>query len=83
MNHMNHRTNDKAFFPCPICGKKPYVGYYPPNGGWATCAGTIFHPHDVINAYVRWENPSKLVRTLASKWNQGQFLEFGKQAGEG
>ena len=75
---MKHRTEDKCFFPCPICGKKPYVTYYPPNSGWATCNGTFFKPHDRITAYVKWENPSKLVQSLASNWNNGQFLEFQK-----
>ena len=75
---MKHRTKDMGFFPCPICGKKPYVAYYPLSSGWATCNGTFFKPHDEIIAYVKWEDPSKLVQSLASKWNQGQFLEFPK-----
>ena len=79
---MKHRTNDVSFFPCPICGRKPFVSYYPPNSGWASCKGTIFHPHDVIIAHVKWENPSNLVQRLASNWNQGQFIDFGKSEDE-
>lgn len=71
-----HRTRDSIFFPCPICGRKPYVSYYPPHSGWAICKGSVLRPHDMIKAYVTWENPSELVQKLASNWNQGQFLKF-------
>lgn len=79
---MNHRTNSVLFLPCPVCGKKPYVKYYPPHSGWATCSGTLLHPHDVINAYVKWENPSKLIQALADNWNQGRFLDFTQEVTE-
>ena len=75
---MDHRTKNKLFSTCPICGKKPYVRYYPPNYGFAVCSGTVFHPHDLIKTYVGWENPSKLIEELANKWNQAQFLDFSK-----
>lgn len=79
---MERRTNDVAFFPCPICGRKPYVIYYPPNYGVAFCNGTFFYPHDQIVASVLYEDSSSLVKRLASDWNQGQFLEFGEKEDE-
>ena len=79
---MRIRTKNKLFTPCPICGKMPYVSYYQPNSGFATCHGTIFHPHDLIRSYVQWEEPSNVVRKLSEKWNSGQFLNFEKLSNE-
>jgi len=78
---MKHRTTDERFVPCPICGRKPYVNYYPPNVGWVMCRGTFFRPHDAIMAEVQYEQPSKLTQTLASKWNVAQYFEFPKKKG--
>ena len=78
---MKHRTTNISFVPCPICGKKPYVNYYPPNAGWVYCEGTFLKPHDRIKAYVQYENPSELVQTLVNKWNQGQYFDFKKISG--
>ena len=72
---MKHRTEDKAFFPCPICGKRPYVTYYLPNCGWAECNGTLFHRHDKLLTIVGFERPSKLISKLAHEWNQGNFIK--------
>lgn len=72
---MSHRTYDMQFFPCPICGRKPIVEYFPPNSGIAHCEGAFFRGHDAIYAEVKWERPSMLVKTLAHKWNQAGFIE--------
>lgn len=63
------RTEDKAYLPCPICGKPPKINYwYPPNSGTAHCDGRIFKRHTRIEAVVEYEQPSKLVKTLVTKW---------------
>ena len=73
---MKFRTKESIFKPCPICGKKPYVSYYPPHLGLARCKGSVFNPHDRIEAYVVWENPSNLVEKLAQNWNQVELLKY-------
>lgn len=78
---MKHRTHDVGFFPCPICGRKPYVSYYLPNSGRAYCIGTVFRPHDMIEAFVLYETPSSLIRTLANAWNSGPFVNFDEEEG--
>lgn len=72
---MKHRTDDKGFFPCPFCGKPPYVTIEPPYVAWAECCGTLFRRHDRIFACVVSSSPSKLWRDLAHDWNQAQFVE--------
>ena len=62
------------FFECPVCGKEPKVGFYPPNIGWAKCTGYAFHHHKKIQVSV-YDQPSTLYQTLCNHWNQIQFRE--------
>lgn len=67
------RTDDATFFTCPICGKKPYVKTYEMNAGYAVCKGHGFHRHKRILVIASFVQPSKLLKTLAEKWNQKQY----------
>ena len=69
------RTRDVAFLECPICGKPPYVNTYDVNVAWAFCKGYGFHRHKKVNAFVPYEQPSKLLKRLAQEWNQLGFVE--------
>lgn len=66
---MEHRTNDKGFFNCPICGQSPYVTIYPP-AGLAKCNGSFLRRHKLISVAVGCEPPPHLYRELARKWNK-------------
>ena len=67
------RTDDAAFFGCPICGKKPYVKTHEMHTGYAVCKGHGFRRHEKVLAVVGFAQPSKLLKTLAEKWNQKQY----------
>ena len=69
------RTSDAAFFPCPICGKKPYVKTHDVNVAWAFCKGYGFHRHNKVRTNVVFEQPSKLLKKLAEEWNQKMYEE--------
>lgn len=67
------RTYDAAFFACPICGKKPYVIIYNENSAEAHCKGFGLHRHKEVSVFVRYEQPSKLMKSVSEKWNQMQY----------
>lgn len=69
------RTRDFGFFPCPICNKPPYVNIYGVNSAEAYCCGYGIHKHDKVSVTVDYAQPSKLIRTLAGKWNQMHYEE--------
>lgn len=69
------RTNDAAFFECPICGKKPYVIIYSDKSAWAHCKGFGFHRHKEISVYARDVREEELIGSVARLWNQMQFKE--------
>lgn len=69
------RTLDKAFFPCPICGKQPHVHTYDMCCGYATCKGGMFSRHKRVWVSVGDEQPSKLIESISRKWNQLGFRQ--------
>lgn len=78
MMNIAKRTHDTAFFPCPICYKRPYVHVENDGLAYAYCCGHGFHRHKKVftgyctnvatqgNTDVR----QKTVEILARKWNQ-------------
>lgn len=54
--------------PCPICGRKPRIHYYPINTGWAECKPVFRKPH--LTAVVAFASPSKLTETIIVEWNK-------------
>ena len=62
------RTKDKAFAPCPLCGRPPHLTIYAPNMGWAYCKGTLFRPHEELLTNVGYMQPSELIKRLADNW---------------
>lgn len=69
------RTTDFGFFSCPICHKKPYVTVYGVNTAEASCCGYGLHRHKRVAVTVEYEQPSKLIKKLACKWNQMHYEE--------
>lgn len=69
------RTCDVAFFECPICGKKPYVETFDMVAAHAFCKGHGFHRHKKMIVCVPYEQPSKLLKRLAEKWNRMLYEE--------
>lgn len=69
------RTSDSAFFPCPICGNKPYVHTYEMCCGDAVCKGGLFSRHKRVWVSVGYAQPSKLFKELSHKWNQLGFRQ--------
>lgn len=62
-----------AFLKCPVCGKKPYVETYDAAFGLAFCKGHGFHRHKKVCAFIPYEQPSKLLKSLSLAWNQLQY----------
>ena len=54
--------------PCPVCGKKPKIHYYPVNTGWAVCKPLFRKPH--LKAVVAYAPPSQLNDAIVSAWNR-------------
>ena len=54
--------------PCPFCGKKPKIHYYPVNIGWAVCNPVFRKPHLETGAI--FESPSKLKEAIIEEWNK-------------
>lgn len=69
------RTCDVAFFPCPICGKPPYVETYDVTVAQAYCKGYGFRKHKKVHVFIPYEQPSNLLKKLAHKWNQMWYEE--------
>lgn len=63
------RINDRYFFTCPICGKKPYVKTFNLNYGIAYCKGSFFNKHPLIQVKTDYCNPSNLYNVLSKGWN--------------
>lgn len=54
--------------PCPKCGKKPKIRYYPPNAATAECKQLLRKPH--LSAYVNYAPPSQLQTAIVDAWNR-------------
>lgn len=54
--------------PCPICGKKPKIYYWPVNSGWAKCKPFFGKTH--LIATVAYATPSQLNEAIVSVWNK-------------
>ena len=54
--------------PCPICGRKPKIHYWPVNTGWAKCKPSLGKTH--LIATVFYVNPSKLEEAIILEWNK-------------
>ena len=54
--------------PCPFCGKKPKIHYYPVNMGWAGCK-SIFGKHH-LQTKVIFDMPSQLEASIIEAWNK-------------
>ena len=64
------RTIDEAFFPCPICGRKPYIEEYRLLGVDTWCEGGLFNKHPIIRATVSWREHDEMYATMADFWNK-------------
>lgn len=75
MSLFKKRSQDMMLFPCPICGKKPYVDISVSSGEiW--CRGYGMHIHPKVYVYIDWELPSKLIKKLFIKWNVVGFIRL-------
>lgn len=66
------RTHDAGFFECPICGKKPYIHVFDITVATAYCKGHGINRHRQVSVSAQ-DRPSKLMKTLAARWNQMQY----------
>lgn len=70
------RTNDLAFFECPICDKKPYIKIYDVSCGTVYCKGGLFSKHKQIRVTATSLRPSQLYPKLSSAWNQTIYRDL-------
>lgn len=54
--------------PCPICGRKPKIHYWPVNTGWAKCKPLFGKTH--LIATVFYASPSELEDAIILEWNK-------------
>lgn len=67
------RTDDKAVFPCPVCGRKPFMDKCRWSRIW--CRGGLFSRHPVVQVYGTRVYNQNLHRTAIWKWNQLQYRQ--------
>lgn len=69
------RTNDKAFFECPLCDRKPYIKKKCDHSAKVYCKGGLFNRHKELSIEIIDEREDRLYKSLSSAWNQLQFEE--------
>ena len=71
------RTNDVAFFECPLCDRKPYIKKKCDHSAKVYCRGSLFNRHKELSVEVIDEKKDELYVILSSTWNQFMYNEMG------
>ena len=72
---MDKRTNNAAFFDCPVCGKRPRIKLLGDYVGIAYCTGYGFHRHKRVLVSSMGTTEKPLYEALSIKWNLMHFDE--------
>lgn len=77
------RTDDSAFFGCPVCFRKPYIEIYNNGSMTAFCKGYGIHRHREVKAYAlrniategNKQEQGDTLAILLKRWNRIHFSE--------